>query len=94
MTPAVTLSTIDSDDRDGHRDGDLADVAGVDGEAEGEEEHRGEGVAQGQHEPFDAVGDGALGEYESGHEGADGVGHAELLGRCRRRGPRSRRSTR
>ena len=50
------------------------------GETEGEEEGRREGVAQREHQLLDAVGDGALGQDEAGHEGADGIGDAELLG--------------
>ena len=92
--PAVRLSTIDSDDGDGHRAGDLAGVTGIDGESEGEEEHGREGVAQGEDEAFDAVGDRALGQDQPGHEGADGVGHAQLLGHAGDEHGEARRSRR
>ena len=70
-------------DRDRDRARDRRHVAGIDGESEGEEEQRGEGVAQRQHELAHAWRDRGLGDHEPGHERADGVGHVDLLGDAR-----------
>ena len=53
---------------------------GIDRQAEGEEEHRRERVAQRQHQALDAERHRALRQHQADHEHADRVGHAELLG--------------
>ena len=80
INPAIVFNTSDSTDGDEHRHDHLARVARVDRQAEREEEHRRERVAQRQHQPLDPVCDRCLGQHEPDHERADRVGHAELLG--------------
>ena len=65
-------------DRGERRAGDAADVAGVDRDAEREEEQRRERVPQRCDEMLDAAGGGGAGEQHAGHERADRVGDAEL----------------
>ena len=60
-----------------------ADVAGIDRDAEREEEDGGERVPQRRDEVLDAARGGGPGEEEPGHERADRVGHAELEGDAR-----------